>query len=783
MIEGQGELGSGTTNRDRRLGIVYAIFFLSGFPALIYQIVWQRSLFTIYGVNIESITVIVTAFMLGLGLGSLLGGAISKSHRVPALAVFGAIELGIGLFGFFSLRLFDWVGALTLGGSGPKTFLASFTLVLIPTLLMGATLPLLVVYLVRRSGNVGRSVGILYFVNTLGSAAACFVCGSWLLGALGMKGSVAVACLVNLCVGVGAFAVYVAGRNKQGVTTHVPPSAEAPGPVAGSAGPQGFVAFPLAIVLVAVSGYISLSYEIVWVRVYSFLTEGRAASFPLLLGAFLTGIAFGSLASRRFCRDAGGEGTRSRVMALAGFVFLVTVIGFFVTPAVAVAMMHTWRWTVTLPAVALAAAMLGATLPLISHVGISPDDRAGARLSYLYVANIVGSAGGSFVTGFILMDRWSLRGISVFLAVLGLALCASLLFIGEVRGRFPMGRAAVVVAAAVVVVLLSGPLFDTAYERLQGKHRWSGERFAHVVETRSGVITVETDGTIYGGGVYDGVFNVDILHDVNGAVRPFALSLIHANPRHVLMIGLSSGSWAQIVANHPQVERLTIVEINPGYLILIPLYPAVKSLLSNPKVDIVIDDGRRWLHRNEGRRFDAIVNNNSFHWRSSTTNLLSVEFLELLRRHLKPGGIAFYNTTQSLEVQRTAALTFPYAVRLQNFMVVSDGPIDVDVDRWMNALKAYRIDGEPVLDLSKPGHRQRLEQLRGQASAIGGSVGVNAETAWLESRDSILTRSAGYRTVTDDNMGTEWSQPIPPPISPGFLGRRSAPTTRRDESR
>src|SRR5690349_1536061 len=153
----------------------YLLFFLSGFPALIYQIVWQRALFAIYGVNIESVTVVVSAFMLGLGLGSLAGGAMSKRSGLPLLGIFGTIELGTALFGITSLALFHRVAGFTAGAPALETSLISFGLVLIPTILMGATLPILVAYLVQLSDNVGRSVGILYFVNTLGSSASCFI--------------------------------------------------------------------------------------------------------------------------------------------------------------------------------------------------------------------------------------------------------------------------------------------------------------------------------------------------------------------------------------------------------------------------------------------------------------------------------------------------------------------------------------------------------------------------------------------------------------------------------
>lgn len=190
----------------------YVLFFLSGFSSLLYQIVWQRALFTIYGINIESVTVVVTAFMIGLGAGSLAGGAISKDARRPVLLFFAAAEIGIGLFGFSSLTLFHWVGGFTLAMSPVATAAVTFLLVLFPTVLMGGTLPLLVAYLVRRSGNVGRSVGVLYFVNTLGAAAASILAVVVILGKLGLSGSVTLAAAVNCVVGASVLAIHRRAR-------------------------------------------------------------------------------------------------------------------------------------------------------------------------------------------------------------------------------------------------------------------------------------------------------------------------------------------------------------------------------------------------------------------------------------------------------------------------------------------------------------------------------------------------------------------------------------------
>jgi predicted membrane-bound spermidine synthase len=178
-------------------------FFASGFAALVYQVVWQRALYAIFGINIESVTVVVTAFLTGLGIGSIVGGALSRSPRRSALLLFSALELSIAAFGFLSLALFRWVGALTLAlGDGARSAIM-FAVVLLPTLLMGATLPLLVAHAVRRTPNVGGAVGMLYFVNTAGSAVAAIASVLVLMPRLGEHGSVAVAALANLAVGGG----------------------------------------------------------------------------------------------------------------------------------------------------------------------------------------------------------------------------------------------------------------------------------------------------------------------------------------------------------------------------------------------------------------------------------------------------------------------------------------------------------------------------------------------------------------------------------------------------
>jgi predicted membrane-bound spermidine synthase len=177
---------------------------------LLYQVVWQRVLFAAFGINVEAVTVVVTAFLAGLGFGSLLGGRAASGSDARLLLSFGLLETAIGVFGIVSLPFFRWVGEVTLGLSAVEQGVITVLIVMVPTTLMGATLPILVGYLVRSTGNVGRTVGTLYFVNTAGSALAAFMAALVLLRTVGEQRSAWLAAALNLTV--GGFVLLRSGR-------------------------------------------------------------------------------------------------------------------------------------------------------------------------------------------------------------------------------------------------------------------------------------------------------------------------------------------------------------------------------------------------------------------------------------------------------------------------------------------------------------------------------------------------------------------------------------------
>jgi len=275
-----------------------------------------------------------------------------------------------------------------------------------------------------------------------------------------------------------------------------------------------------------------------------------------------------------------------------------------------------------------------------------------------------------------------------------------------------------------------------------------------VVENRNGIVAVTADDAVFGGGVYDGYFNVDPANDKNLVIRAYVLALLHPHPKRVFMLGLASGSWAQVIANHPEIERFDIVEINPGYLQLIEKYPMVSSVLKNPKVHIYVDDGRRWLMAHPDERYDAIVANTSFHWRDHSSQVLSREYLQIIKSHLLPGGIYYYNATESEDVYATGLHEFAYGMRVISFLAVSDTPMVLDKDQWLGVLSQYTIDGKRMFDPENP----RTRDVLAAYSAFVDSVHEPPRLLGLEAGDVLGKRIGPRHIITDDNMGAEWTE-------------------------
>jgi spermidine synthase len=703
------------------------LFLVSGFAALIYQVAWQRILFTEFGVNSESVTAIVSVFMFGLGVGALAGGWLQKRFPGRLVHIFVATEIGIGLFGLVSVELIHL--------AGPRHEPSMIDLVArvyavlgVPTLLMGATLPVLIAYFQRHFRNIGKTVGLLYAVNTIGSALAAFATVQILFVLAGLRASIGLAAACNFAT---AWLVWRISRRLAPVVGPAPPGHAA----ATHARPP--LPYAMAFAGLAAIGFISLSLEILWFRLIGFMTASRPEVFGMLLAAFLVGIAAGSLRAEKFGHDdllARRQMVRYLSFAAAASYLAVPIVSWIAGIAGKVV-------GVAYAGAGLAAFWCGGVFPTLVHLA-SRDTASDSTsmVAWLYFANIAGAALGPLLTGFILLDHFGLGPNMALLAALTVVLAICL-----AAPSARLARGAAFLGAAGVAWLAYPLLYDGYLERLQHGSLRSAP-FRHVLQDRSAIITVDhgAQDMMYGHGVYDGRFNIDPVINSNSIDRAYMVASLHREPRRILEIGLSTGSWTKVLSMYEPLRELVVVEIAHGargYGKVVAKYPDHATVLRDPKVTIQLDDGRRWLRNHPQERFDVIVMNNTYYWRSNVTNLLSREFLELLRAHLNPGGVIFYNTVGSEDIPYTAAHVFKHVTRFSAFVAASDAPFDIPpAERRANLLRYKRDDGAPVL-LSDERHRAKLKDL--------------VEAPLRDVRPELLQRKDLW-LITDDNMATEY---------------------------
>jgi spermidine synthase len=716
-------------------------FHLSGFCALIYQIVWQRVLFTEFGVNIESITVIVAIFMLGLGLGSLFGGVLSRKYPARLPDLFMTCEILTGFFGIFSLQLIQYFSRIPSHETLLNMTITVFALLFIPTLLMGATLPILVTYIFNNIRSVGNTVGILYFINTLGAAVACFVTADIFFTMFGKQTTVLIAAAGNLLIG---FLIYnftrlhtsdvLESQASQNVTTE----SVTPDSTLGKS--RRFLA---VLLLSCLTGYISLSQEILWFRAISYVTGGKPDVFSHVLGVFLLGIAGGALFGKKLCQ-------RCKDIPLTYIAMMLTfsaLIYYISLPMISrlMTVSETLGMFASYFLVGIISFFMGGIFPILCHYGTTSRDSVGISISWIYFANILGSTAGPLITGFILLDIYTLQQNILFLTVFVILFAASVFNVLQNGLSRKVLTAAAVVGIVAFIAISNKALYSHLLEKLQYKTNYrQGEVYKYVIQNRSGIIAVANGNpdVIFGGGMYDGRFSTDPVSNTNTITRAYMMAALHPRPADVLEIGLSGGAWAKVISDYEDLKELTIVEINPGYLELIGRYQQIASILSDPKVTVYIDDGRRWLRSNPAAKFDVILMNTTFHWRDGITNLLSEEFLRICKSHLKEGGVLYYNTTDSADVVYTAASVFRHVTMYVNFVAASDTPFAMDSKAIRDNLAKFKENGSPVFDRDLPS-RQLLNKL---------------SASRLDDLGDKFRQKKDLKLITDDNMATEFNK-------------------------
>ncbi|RMG31864.1 MAG: hypothetical protein D6721_00155 [Gammaproteobacteria bacterium] len=415
----------------------------------------------------------------------------------------------------------------------------------------------------------------------------------------------------------------------------------------------------LAALVSFAAGAMSLAAEVVWLRWIAFVELNTPQTLGLVLGVFLFGIVSGALLGRDLCARLPDPDELKQRM---GLLLLASGLLDGLAPAAL-----TWMGDPNLLPLAmycftyLTATVKATLFPIVHHLGSQGAGQAtGRSVARVYFMNILGATASPLLVSFWLLDHLGSDRVLQGVGLLALALATLVLARTRTSGWHRAGTLLAAPAALGLVLVSPG-------DRVL-RHLAFGADFTRLplfIENRQGIVHTTHNPTlgdgVFGGNVYDGRINLDPYRDSNGITRAYLLTVLHPHPRRALEIGLGSGSWARVLAAIPSLERLDIVEINPAYLEVLRHYPAVRPLLADPRVHIHIDDGRRWLRRYRGAPYDLILSNTTHHWRAYATNLLSVQFLEIVQAHLAPDGIFAYNSTGSPDVLYTASRRFPFA--------------------------------------------------------------------------------------------------------------------------
>lgn len=672
----------------RNLGI---IFYLSGLAALIYQVSWQRLLFTGIGIDLTSVTLIVSIFMVGLGFGAYFGGRIADrfSHRI--LWIFCLFEAMIGVFGLLSYELILVVQSALVDVSRLEVAFWNFVLLLLPTFMMGATLPLLTCFFNQYLSNIGASIGALYFVNTAGAATGSLLTGSFFYHYLTLSQTIMLAALINL--GIAGFIFYRYLRVETSLQVYenkgksaLEPEAIQPVAEASKPTPKALWNPQLIYTLAFASGALSLSIEVIWIRIMGFVFNSVPQSFSYTLALFLLGISGGAIIGKRICQKQPDKIT----VPLIGHYFIIAggvdMFLMFIAYRVATIDLVFFPYVATV-FVVLSALVRGIVFPLVHHLG-TWQLKSGKQISNVYFSNVVGSSLAPILIGFVLLDFLSTQQIYIIVCLLSLGIglwCLPKPWVKDFRFKLSTIAASILFISIFLPERLFNTLGNYPQTLIENKHGFI--QVFHYLDDKHGYAD---DYVVYGANVYDGKFNTSLFRNTNGIQRAYLLPLIKPDAENVLVVGLSTGSWVRVLSMMPSIKKMTVIEINPDYIELMKSYPEVAPLLEDKRIEFIVDDGRRYLRR-DTEQYDMILMNTTWHWRAYSTNLLSQEFLQLIKAHLKPDGIAFYNTTSSIHAYETAQSVFPHVYVYSRMAMVAEKalsmPSQADAERILADLR------------------------------------------------------------------------------------------------
>ncbi|MGH7530199.1 MAG: fused MFS/spermidine synthase, partial [Gemmatimonadales bacterium] len=762
-----------------RAALAYSLLFLlSGATGLVYQLLWVRILYQSFGSTIQSITTVVAAYMGGLGFGAWLFGRVADRHPRPA-ALYGWLEIAIGVFGIVSPlvlalahRLYIGVaGSLGLAGapSVALRFGLAALVLLIPTSLMGGTLPVLTrAFTGDDRASLKPSLGLLYGLNTLGAMAGTALAGFFLIEFVGVRLSLWLTAALNLAIGVVAVRM-----GSPRATARGQPLA----PEIGRLRPDFLRT--AALVLLGITAFASLLDEIAWTRVLVMIVGGSTYAFTLILLVFLLGIGLGSVfVARRSGPRADTAAGAALAQGLTGagaaalFLFFsilpAYIIGVFQVPNIG-AISRLLLMGFAVGAVVLVPAVgMGMTFPLLTDLAAREGEARGADVGAAYALNTIGSILGAALTGFVLVaalgTQTTLRFGLIINGVAALALAAAASRgVAEgsaddqrlrvrVLGAGGLGMVAIVAALAApgwsARLIDLGPTIyareemDAATRRAFLAHR--GVRQLAFHEGRNATVSVwesESGRSLRVNGKVDASDRGDMDTQIMLGLAP-VVARPHAAA--ALVIGYGSGVTTRVVAAAPGMRRVRVVEIEPAVLRMDSLFHHVNdSVLFWPGVSATVDDARSALQLDRSR-YDIIVSEPSNPWVAGVATLYTPEFFRIVRSRLADDGV-FCQWIQLYQlplpivagIVRNLREVFPhietwFAQPYDLMVLASPQPLRYDRE-WVTRLVG---PGGPLADLAREWLRlEQPEDYLGRRLFGDSGVSLLIQHAELEHRD------------------------------------------------
>jgi len=668
----------------RPTAILSFVFFFSGFSALIYQVVWQRLLTLHYGVGPISTTLIVSVYMIGLGLGALFGGYLSERVTNKIILYF-VIELLIGIFGIISLPLLDFIGRHSAGSSYEFSLLYMSVFLCLPTFLMGTTLPLLTKIFNGLIDDFLSSVSFLYFINTLGAAIGTLFASYIFISFFGLDVAAAIAVLINFVLAALIFTV----RNSAVDLMR--------GKTAGSMVDQDAIFGKLAYLLVFITGILAIGYEIVWFRVIGVLVKASPYAFSTVLSVYLLGIAIGSFGMKKFLRqraDIDKKNLFFLVQFFIGISVLAIFIGYyyltehtsfgeltkmsfavtrhpeFYRPSLdsfqgllieSYKLLDVFWWSgyfVLIPSI-----LMGASFPLISLLSLSQRDKEGSTVGRIYFFNIAGNVLGGLVTGFLLLPILGSELTVLVFSSIGIMFAIFVSNFGD--RRVALNRRILLATVLFMAAVIFFPKRGQLYEAM---HYPPGEAKMFLEEGVDGVVVTYQQGQ-------------EVRNFINGLAhggRPGyefyyeTLETLSFTPKleNVLIIGFGTGSITEMIQNS-EVQNITLVELNETLLRNLRKMPIFVEILDDPKLNVIIDDGRRFLLRTN-KKYDLVLIDALRTSTAYSNNLYSRQFFELVKKHLKEDGIFMVWLDEYLVMPNTVRTVFDQLRVYSYFLLASN---------------------------------------------------------------------------------------------------------------